>query len=144
MLMLPSLPRHTGAQTMVDMELEVLEHVSNKCASTEQSSLQTCIWIRRKACCAQEKMSSTSNTMQRCGGQNTMHCEVVSQYYRTHRLLPAPIDDKANCTRGCEVPLEDRPCCLTALFCARIHNDGKQHGATQKMSMLTSRSPFLT
>ena len=81
-------------------------------------------------------MFSTGNTrLQRRGGQNTMHCEVVSQCYRPHRLRPAPIDDKANCTCGCEVPLEDRPCCLTALFCARINNDGKQHGATQKMSM---------
>ena len=64
-----------------------------------------------------------------------MHCAVVSQYYRPHRLRPAPIDDKANCTCGCEVPLGERPSCLTALFCGRIHNDGKQHGATQKMSM---------
>ena len=45
MLMLPSLPRHTGAQTMVDMELDVLEHVSNKHVSTEKSPQQTCIKI---------------------------------------------------------------------------------------------------
>ena len=59
-----------------------------------------------QACCAQEKMSSTGNTrLQRCG----------------------------SC--GCEVPLGERPCCLTALFCARPNDDGGQHGATQKMSM---------
>ena len=40
-LMLLSLPRHTGAQTIVDMELEVLEYVSNNCVSTEKLPLQT-------------------------------------------------------------------------------------------------------
>ena len=64
-----------------------------------------------------------------------MHCEVVSQCYRPHRFRPAPIDDKANCTCVCEVPLGEIPCCLTALFCARPNDDGGQHGATQKMSM---------
>ena len=117
------------------------EHVSNKCASTEQSSLQTYIWIRRKACCAQEKMSSTSNTMvRRCGGQKTTQC------YRPHRLRPAPIDDKVNCTCECEVPVGKRPYCSTGLFCARTNDDGGQHGATEEMSMagLALASPHLS
>ena len=45
MLMLLSLPRHTGVQTMVDMELDVLERVSNKYVSTKKSPQQTCIKI---------------------------------------------------------------------------------------------------
>ena len=45
MLMLPSPPRHTGARTMVGVDLEVYEHVSNKSASTKKLSQQTCIKI---------------------------------------------------------------------------------------------------
>ena len=59
----------------------------------------------------------------------------TTQCYGPHRLRPAPIDDKENCTCECEVPVGKRPYCSTGLFCARTNDDGGQHGATEEMSM---------
>ena len=74
MLMLLSLPRHTGAQTMVDMELEVHEHVSNKCAFDRAIITSNVNRFQKEGMLHTREDVLHKQRLHRCGGQKTAQC----------------------------------------------------------------------